>query len=288
MAHNLTRITARTARTTTLRTAATRCLTTTTPSSAPISPWSDVPEGPPDAILGLNTLFAADKDTRKISVGVGAYRGADGKPFVLPSVKEAEKQLLAQNLNREYLPITGLATFNELACDMIYGKDRDIPLAKTQVLSGTGGLRIGGEFLKSFGNVEEIYMPNPTWGNHAAIFKRCGLTPKTYRYLDFDGKRKGGRMRGKRNFKNYFLFFLFDERKTLKLLADVLCGCFFFLLLVLCVSGCVFLSLSSSLWLSLPLSLSLSSPLSSLCLSSFFSPQHTHTYIQNKHLISMV
>lgn len=192
MAHNLTRITARTARTTILRTAATRSLTTTTPSSAPISPWSDVPEGPPDAILGLNTLFAADNDSRKISVGVGAYRGADGKPFVLPSVKEAEKQLLAQNLNREYLPITGLPVFNELACDMIYGKDRDVPLAKTQVLSGTGGLRIGGEFLKSFGHVDEIYMPNPTWGNHAAIFKRCGLTPKTYRYLDFDGKKKRG------------------------------------------------------------------------------------------------
>jgi aspartate aminotransferase len=183
MASTLTRITARAVRTTARTTA--RSLTST-PSAS--SPWSGVPEGPPDAILGLNSLFAADEDQRKISVGVGAYRGADGKPFVLPSVKEAERILIAQNLNREYLPITGLATFNELACDMIYGKDRDIPLAKTQVLSGTGGLRIGGEFLKSFGNVEEIYMPNPTWGNHGAIFKRCGLTPKTYRYLDFDGE----------------------------------------------------------------------------------------------------
>ena len=168
-----------------------RTLTSTTSTS---SPWLNVPEGPPDAILGLNSLYAADEDPRKISVGVGAYRGSDGKPFVLPSVKEAEKQLIAQDLNREYLPITGLPTFNELACDMIYGKNRDVPLAKTQVLSGTGGLRVGGEFLKAFGNVNEIYMPDPTWGNHGDIFKRCGLESKTYRYLnrdaqclDFDG-----------------------------------------------------------------------------------------------------
>jgi|TARA_B100000780_G_scaffold208226_1_gene148409 aspartate aminotransferase len=164
--------------TTAIRTSSKRALSST------VSPWTNVELGPPDAILGLNSLFAADPDDRKLSVGVGAYRGADGKPFVLPSVKEAEKQLLAQNLNREYLPITGLASFNDLACDMIYGKDRDVPLAKTQVLSGTGGLRVGGEFLKAFGNVNEIYMPDPTWGNHAAIFKRCGLAPKTYRYLD--------------------------------------------------------------------------------------------------------
>ena len=177
---NTLQLTLRSAATTT-KTLATRALTTTTTAA---SPWSNVVEGPPDAILGLNALFAADSDPRKLSVGVGAYRGGDGKPFVLPSVKEAEKQLIAQNLNREYLPITGLASFNELACDMIYGKDRTVPLAKTQVLSGTGGLRVGGEFLKAFGNVNEIYMPDPTWGNHGAIFKRCGLVPKTYRYLD--------------------------------------------------------------------------------------------------------
>ena len=127
-------------RTTSQATLGRRALTSTTTSS---SPWANVQEGPPDAILGLNALFAADEDSRKLSVGVGAYRGSDGQPFVLPSVKEAEKQLIAQNLNREYLPITGLASFNELACDMIYGKDRDSPMAKTQVLSGTGGLRVG-------------------------------------------------------------------------------------------------------------------------------------------------
>jgi aspartate aminotransferase len=127
-------------RTTSQATLGRRALTSTTTAS---SPWANVQEGPPDAILGLNALFAADEDPRKLSVGVGAYRGSDGQPFVLPSVKEAEKQLIAQNLNREYLPITGLASFNELACDMIYGKDRDSPMAKTQVLSGTGGLRVG-------------------------------------------------------------------------------------------------------------------------------------------------
>ncbi len=153
---------------------------------AAASPWADVPEGPPDAILGLNVLFAADPDPRKLSVGVGAYRGADGKPFVLPSVRAAEEKLLedGHRPNREYLPITGLAEFNDLACDMIYGAGCDVPKAQTQVLSGTGGLRVGAEFLKAFGGQSEIYMPDPTWGNHGAIFKRAGIVPKSYRYLD--------------------------------------------------------------------------------------------------------
>jgi aspartate aminotransferase len=151
------------------------------------SPWADVPQGPADAILGLSLDFQADADPNKVSVGVGAYRGADGAPYVLPSVRAAEEKLLQDGFrpNHEYLGITGLAEFNDLACDMIYGAQCDVPKAKTQVISGTGGLRVAGEFLKAFGNgADEIYMPDPTWGNHGAIFKKAGLAPKTYRYLD--------------------------------------------------------------------------------------------------------
>lgn len=146
--------------------------------------WAEVPMGPKDPILGLTESFNADSDERKVSVGVGAYRDEGGVPYVLPSVKEAERRLIEAGGNREYLPITGLKQFNELACDMIYGADCDRPKAMAQVLSGTGGLRVGGEFIKNFAPGAPIYMPDPTWGNHKAIFAKAGVEARTYRYLD--------------------------------------------------------------------------------------------------------
>jgi aspartate aminotransferase len=82
-----------------------------------VSTWSNVPAGPPDPILGefpvsfsrpfrmpralccagwltnmnspgVTEAFKADKDPRKINLGVGAYRDGDGKPYVLNSVKK--------------------------------------------------------------------------------------------------------------------------------------------------------------------------------------------------------
>lgn len=153
-------------------------------SSHAFSTWASVPMGPKDPILGLNDGYLADKDARKVNVGVGAYRDEGGKPVVLKSVRTAEQKIIESGANHEYLPITGLKEFSELACDMIYGKGCSRPKAKTQVLSGTGGLRVGGEFFKQFLPGAEVYIPNPTWGNHKAIFTKSGVGWKEYRYLD--------------------------------------------------------------------------------------------------------
>ncbi|VDM85494.1 unnamed protein product, partial [Strongylus vulgaris] len=64
--------------------------------------WNHVEMGPPDAILGVTEAFHRDSNPKKMNLGVGAYRDDQGKPFVLPSVKEAEKKLMAENLNKEY------------------------------------------------------------------------------------------------------------------------------------------------------------------------------------------
>ena len=69
--------------------------------------WSHVEMGPPDAILGVTEAFKADSNPKKINLGVGAYRDDQGKPFVLPSVKEAERQVMAANLDKEYAGIVG-------------------------------------------------------------------------------------------------------------------------------------------------------------------------------------
>lgn len=154
-------------------------------SKPPISIWNDVPRGPPDAILGIAQAFRTCEDDRKVNVCVGAYRDASGKPWVLPSVRAAEEQMLASNENKEYLPIEGDQAFVEKALKFAYGGDAPLErIAGVQTLSGTGACRIGGEFLALFYPGKPIYLPVPTWGNHHKIFAECGLDVQTYRYYD--------------------------------------------------------------------------------------------------------
>lgn len=122
-----------------------------------------------------------------------------GKPYILPSVREAEKQVLQANLDKEYAGITGVPAFTKAAAVLAYGSGsgviKDGRVAITQSISGTGALRIGGEFLaRYYPNAKTIYIPTPSWANHNAVFKDSGLEVAKYRYynkdtigLDFDG-----------------------------------------------------------------------------------------------------
>ncbi len=85
--------------------------------------WAHVEMGPPDAILGVTEAFKRDTNPKKINLGVGAYRDDDCKPWVVPSVREAEERILARKLDHEYLPITGLATFTKAAIAFALGED---------------------------------------------------------------------------------------------------------------------------------------------------------------------
>ncbi|TFK41106.1 glutamic oxaloacetic transaminase AAT1 [Crucibulum laeve] len=154
-----------------------------------LSSWSAVPAGPPDPILGVTEAFKADKDPRKINLGVGAYRDENGKPYILGSVKKAEELLTSSKPDKEYLPITGLPEFTKKAALLAYGADSE-PLkqgavAVTQSISGTGALRIGGAFLaRHYPHSKVIYLPVPSWGNHTPIFRDSGLEVRGYRYFD--------------------------------------------------------------------------------------------------------
>ncbi|KAL1995819.1 hypothetical protein VTN49DRAFT_685 [Thermomyces lanuginosus] len=153
------------------------------------STWANVPQGPPDAILGITEAFKADPFPEKINLGVGAYRDDQGKPYVLPSVRAAEEKVVSSKLDKEYAGITGLPSFTKAAAELAYGKDSPVikedRLVITQSISGTGALRIGGEFLASFyPHAKKIYLPTPSWANHNAVFKRSGLEVGTYRYYD--------------------------------------------------------------------------------------------------------
>ncbi|RKO84057.1 pyridoxal phosphate-dependent transferase, partial [Blyttiomyces helicus] len=147
-----------------------------------------VPLAPPDAIFRLTSDYRADPDPRKINLGVGAYRDESGKPWVLPVVRKAERLLLDDPaLDHEYLPIDGLGTFTDAAAKLILGAEsgaiRDGRVTACQSISGTGALRLGAEFLARFHRAP-VYISNPTWANHRAIFNDAGFEVRDYPYWD--------------------------------------------------------------------------------------------------------
>jgi len=147
--------------------------------------WSHVEMAPLDPIVGLTELFKEDSNPNKTNLGVGAYRDENGKPWVLPSVKTAEKLVMDANMDKEYLGIVGDQEFTKLSAKLALGDDNPA-LAKTttvQALSGTGALRVAANFLKKF-NPKPVWLPVPSWGNHTPIFGHAGLEVKGYRYYN--------------------------------------------------------------------------------------------------------
>jgi len=156
-----------------------------------------IQQAPPDAILGLALRFKEDKFPQKVNLGIGAYRTEQGKPWPLPSVLKAQ-MMVAQDPteDKEYVPIDGKPEHKGPVQKLIFS-DATIAtgnLATTQAISGTGSLAIIGQFLSSVMNCKTIWLPDPTWGNHNAIFKRAGVEAKKYTYykpetrgFDFDG-----------------------------------------------------------------------------------------------------
>jgi aspartate aminotransferase len=152
---------------------------------------------PPDPILSLAVAFKADTDSRKVNLGIGAYRDEAGKPYVFPVVRKAEEMVLAKKLDKEYTTIDGEADFNRGARGVIFGWDHPIVNDKrvitAQALSGSGALRVLGEFLMKF-KPSPIYLSSPTWGNHNQMFGLMGFDVREYRY--FDKKTKGLDIKG--------------------------------------------------------------------------------------------
>ncbi|MCJ1340516.1 aspartate transaminase aat1 [Bachmanniomyces sp. S44760] len=168
-----------------------KVLPSITCASRPASTWANVQQGPPDAILGITESFKADGFAEKINLGVGAYRDDKGKPYVLPSVRTAELKVVDSKLDKEYAGITGVPSFTKASALLAYGPDsapvREDRIVITQSISGTGALRIGGEFLaRFFPNGKKIFIPSPSWANHKAVFTDSGLEVHNYRYYNKD------------------------------------------------------------------------------------------------------
>mgnify|MGYP003608348244 CR=1 FL=1 len=163
-----------------------------------MSLFSAVELAPRDPILGLNEQFAADQNPKKVNLGVGVYFDENGKLPLLKCVQAAEKKLMETPKPRGYLPIDGIPAYDDAVKRLVFGAESDIykagRVATVQGLGGTGGLKIGADFLKHVSPGAKVLISNPSWENHRAIFSQAGFEVGTYRYydaarrsLDFDG-----------------------------------------------------------------------------------------------------
>ena len=163
-----------------------------------MSMFTAVEMAPRDPILGLNEQFAADTNPAKVNLGVGVYYDDNGKLPLLQCVRAAEKLMAETPSPRGYLPIDGIAAYDSAVKGLVFGADSDAVksgrVATVQAIGGTGGLKVGADFLKRLNPNAKVLISDPSWENHRALFTNAGFTVEAYPYydaakrgIDFDG-----------------------------------------------------------------------------------------------------
>src|SRR5262245_24536802 len=147
-----------------------------------------VPMAPSDPILGVTETFVADQNPKKVNLGVGVYYDDNGKIPLLECVRQAEVEVLKNAPPRGYLPIDGLAAYDKSVQELVFGSKKN-HMVTVQALGGTGGLKVGAEFLKRISPDSEVWISDPSWENHRQLFETAGFTVKAYPY--YDAKTRG-------------------------------------------------------------------------------------------------
>ncbi|MES2932529.1 MAG: amino acid aminotransferase [Pseudomonadota bacterium] len=154
----------------------------------PASLFTTVEMAPRDPILGISEAFNADKNPAKINLGVGVYYDDNGKVPLLACVRTAEAQLMEKLAPRTYLPIDGLAAYDKAVQELVFGADSPVVQEKravtVQAIGGTGALKIGADFLKRFAPDAQVWISDPSWENHRALFESAGFVVNQYPYYD--------------------------------------------------------------------------------------------------------
>jgi len=153
-----------------------------------MSLFSAVELAPRDPILGLNEAFNADTRTNKVNLGVGVYCNEEGRIPLLRAVIEAETQRAAQHASRGYLPIDGIAAYDQAVQKLLFGAESPLlaegRVVTVQAVGGTGALKIGADFLKQISPDAVVAISDPSWENHRALFETAGFPVQNYRYYD--------------------------------------------------------------------------------------------------------
>ena len=153
-----------------------------------MSLFSAVEMAPRDPILGLNEQFNADTNPAKVNLGVGVYFDDNGKLPLLACVQAAEKTMMEKPTARGYLPIDGIVAYDNAVKALVFGADSEPVtsgrVATVQAIGGTGGLKVGADFLKRLNPNAKVLISDPSWENHRALFTNAGFDVDTYAYYD--------------------------------------------------------------------------------------------------------
>jgi aromatic-amino-acid transaminase len=153
-----------------------------------VSLLAGVSMAPRDPILGVTEAFNADGNPNKVNLGVGVYYDENGKVPLLECVRRAERQLVDAASPRGYLPIDGMPAYDQAVRVLLFGAQHPAVVEKrvvtVQALGGTGGLKIGADFLRRLAPSAEVWISDPSWENHRALFEGAGFTINSYPYYD--------------------------------------------------------------------------------------------------------
>jgi len=158
----------------------------TAPHSAPL--FAAIEMAPRDPILGITEAFNADQHPEKTNLGVGVYYDDNGKVPLLGCVQKAETLLMEKLAPRTYLPIEGLAAYDKAVQELVFGANSEVVTSKraitAQAIGGTGALKLGADFLKRFSPNAQVFISDPSWENHRALFESAGFVVNNYPYYD--------------------------------------------------------------------------------------------------------
>jgi aspartate/tyrosine/aromatic aminotransferase len=143
---------------------------------------------PPDPILGLEEAFRKDLNPAKISLASGVYKDANGITPVFNAVKRAETAILNGETTKSYVGIDGTPEYSAAVQALILGADHPAVEGGCAVTAhtpgGTGGLRVGADFVKKVNANATAWVSQPTWPNHPNVFRAAGLAVQTYPYFN--------------------------------------------------------------------------------------------------------
>ncbi|MEJ2900396.1 amino acid aminotransferase [Acinetobacter sp. NS-4] len=142
-----------------------------------------------DPILSLMEEFAKDERTQKVNLSIGLYYNEDNIVPQLEAIKAAYKNIEASNDQvKLYLPMDGLKPYNQATQALVLGENsvarRDGRAVTIQTLGGSGALKVGADFLKKYFPESDVWVSQPTWENHIAIFNGAGIHSHFYPYFD--------------------------------------------------------------------------------------------------------
>ena len=151
--------------------------------------FQHIPPYAGDPILSLMEQFNADPRAEKVNLSIGLYYNEDSIVPQLDTIIEAQKRIAPKNdKTKLYLPMEGFKPYRDAIQALLFGANSPAiqqgRVATIQTLGGSGALKVGADFLKRYFPESEVWVSNPTWDNHVAIFEGAGFKTHTYPYFD--------------------------------------------------------------------------------------------------------